>query len=100
MARDHGRLRWRLWSDPEFLRLDRDEQWLYMLFLGQPGLTFAGVLDLTERRWATLAAGTDAAVVHKALHSLVAAGWVLVDERTDEVLLRNHAEDDGLLDAG
>jgi hypothetical protein len=99
MARDHGRLRWRLWSDPEFLALPRDEQWLYMMFLGQPGLSFAGVLSLTPHRWAGLSAGTDDAAVQKALRGLVDGGWVLVAARSDEVLLRNHAEDDGLLDS-
>lgn len=97
MARDHGRLRWTLWDDPAYVNARMAEQWLYKLILGQAELNFAGVIGLFPTRWAGMSPDATEEIVAKALRGLVAAGLLLVDDRTEEVLVRNHIEDDGLL---
>lgn len=60
-----------------------------MFLLSQSDLAHDGVLALRERRWARLAAGLTVADVQKGIVELSASGFVVVDEDTEELLIRS-----------
>lgn len=65
-----------IWADPDFCALSSSAQRLYLLLITQPDVSHCGVLPLTERRWARLAADTDADSVRAALDELERVGFV------------------------
>lgn len=97
MARDHARLRAGIWSDPDFLALAASQQRAYLLALSQPGITYCGVLPYTPRRWARLAPDTTEADIRAALDELAARRFVVIDEDTEELLIRTFIKHDGVL---
>lgn len=99
MARDHGRIRWAMWNDPDFRDLDEDAQRLFMLALTQPGLSYTGVVPFTLRRWSQLARNSTIPKLRKAVTTLEKARYVVVDEDTEEFLIRSFIRHDGLLNS-
>lgn len=95
MARSHAKLLTSIWLDDDFRALSPDAQWLYMALLSQSNLSYAGVAPLTKRRWAGLSARQTPHVVGEALAELEAARYVLVDDDTEEVLIRSFIRHDG-----
>ena len=98
MARTHGRIHHRIWQDGDFLALTESAQRFYMLAISQPTLSYAGVVPFTVRRWAKLATDSSTAKVRKACASLESAGFIVVDEDTEELMLRSFIRYDGILD--
>lgn len=96
MARTEGRLRTSIWSNADFLALDAEPQRLYMFLLSQPDLSHAGLVPLRARRWAAKVSGGTAASITAALAILTAARFVVVDEDTEEVLIRTFVRNDGV----
>ena len=86
----YARLFSSIWDDDDFLRLTTGAQRLYCLLLSQADITHVGVLPLTERRWARLAANSTTAEITASLDELHAAGFIVVDESTEEVLVRSY----------
>ncbi|GAA3223068.1 hypothetical protein [Actinocorallia longicatena] len=99
MARDHGRIHWAMWNDQDFRDLDGDAQRLFMLALTQPGLSYAGVVPYTLRRWSQLARDSTVPKLRKAVTALEKARYVVVDEDAEELLIRSFIRNDGLLDS-
>ena len=99
MARDHGRIRHQMWADPAFLALREAEQRLFMMALSQPGLSFAGVVPFTLRRWQGLAADSTLPKLRGAAAALEAARFVVVDRDSEEMLIRSFVRHDGILDS-
>lgn len=95
MARSYAQLHQRIWADPTWRSLDVDAQHLYLLLISQPQINLAGVLPLQPRRWASCVAGWDVATVTAALGRLRAGRFVVVDEDTEEVLVRSLIRNDG-----
>lgn len=100
MARSQGVILASIWNDPDWKALGRDEQWMFELLISQANMTHCGVIALTDRRWARMAAGTTAADIMKFLGNLAAADFVLLDEETDEVLVRTFLRNDGVITQG
>jgi hypothetical protein len=98
VARTHGRIQHRIWQDGDFLALTESAQRFYMLALSLPDLSYAGVVPFTVRRWAKLAADSSQSRIRKACQALVTARFVLVDEDTEELMLRSFVRHDGILD--
>lgn len=96
MARTHGRIGTGIWQDPDFLALPSEPQRLYMFLLSQPDLTQAGLLPLRARRWAQKYLGGTADDVRAALGVLEDARFVVVDDDTEEVLVRTFVRNDGV----
>ena len=97
MARNYAQLRSSIWQNEKFKNeLDVDAQWLYFVLLSQPNINTAGVLPLQERRWARFAHGMTGPRVTAALERLNAYWYVVVDEDTEEVLVRTFIRHDGL----
>lgn len=97
MARDRVYIPPTLWHRPAFRALHSDAQRLYLLLLSHPELKLCGVLDWRTNRLATYAADTTAEHVEVAGKALAEAGLLLVDEVTEEALVRRFVRDDGLL---
>ncbi|WP_433701812.1 hypothetical protein [Nocardiopsis sp. CA-288880] len=97
MARNYAQIKSEVWKDDHFkTRLDVDSQWMYFTLLSQPNLNGAGVLPLQDRRWKKLANGLTADRIESALEQLQAHWYVIVDEETEEVLIRTFIRNDGL----
>lgn len=96
MARGHGRILTSIWEDGDFLDLEPVEQRLYLFLISQPNLNHAGLLDLTLRRWARKARGLTSADLEKLLQTLDASRFIVMDEDTEELLIRSFIRNDGV----
>lgn len=96
MARGHGRILTSIWDDADFLALDPAEQRLYLFLISQPNLNHAGLLDLTLKRWSRKARGLTSADLEKTLHALEAARFIVMDDDTEELLIRSFVRNDGV----
>ncbi|MEG8275728.1 hypothetical protein [Streptomyces sp. AHA2] len=96
MARGHGRILTSIWEDADFLKLDEREQRFYLFLISQPNLNHAGLLPLTLRRWSRKAKDLTSADVEKRLQSLDEAQFIVVDDDTEELLIRSFVRNDGV----
>lgn len=96
MARGHGRILTSIWEDSDFIALEEKEQRLYLFLISQPNLNHAGLLDLTLRRWARKARGLTSAELEKTLQALEADRFIVMDEDTEELLIRSFVRNDGV----
>lgn len=99
MARSFARLATSIWADDDFRQLSPDAQRVYMLAFSQANIATTGVVPYSARRWARMAAGTAPADITKAVDELVhhPQRYVLVDEDTEELLVRSFVKNDGVL---
>lgn len=95
MARSYAAIHHRIWADPAWRALDVDAQHLYILLISQPQLNLAGVLPIQLRKWSSCVQGWDIGDVAKALDKLRDARFILVDEDTEEVMIRTLIRNDG-----
>lgn len=98
MARDHARIKTRIWDDPDFLALKIAEQHLYLALASNKGLSRCGVIDFIPSRFDHLSADMTATKFTKTVAGLRAARFIVLDERTQELLLRSYVRHDGVLD--
>lgn len=98
MARTHSRLKVSIWDDPDFIALKRDEQHAYFMLMSNKGLSRCGVIDFIPSRFEGLAADLTDAKFRSAVTGLQRARFVVIDRRTQELLLRSHVRHDGVLD--
>lgn len=83
-----------IWRDDDFRALPASTQRLYMLLLSQPDVSYCGVLPFTPQRWGLLAGDTDADSVRTDIHRLTDADFVVVDDQTEELLIRSYVKYD------
>jgi hypothetical protein len=95
MARSHGIVKVTIW-DPasDFRRLTRDAQRTYLLLLSQPQINNCGVLPYTPERWVRMAADDNSRAQKRALRELSEHNFVVIDERTGELLVRTFVRHD------
>ena len=96
MARSHARIFTVIWDDPDFLPLSGFAQRCYFMLLTQPNLGHAGVLPTTVRRWTLLCADEDEERLRAAITELAERRFVVIDERTEELLVRSLIRNDGV----
>jgi hypothetical protein len=96
MARAHGRVLSSIWEDEDFIALTQQQQRLYLFLISQPNLNHAGLLPLTLRRWARKAMGLTAAELDEHLDALAKAHFIVLDEDTEELLIRSFVRNDGV----
>ncbi|MER6098399.1 hypothetical protein ABT154_21575 [Streptomyces sp. NPDC001728] len=94
MARGHGRILSSIWEDGDFISLDEQQQRLFFFLISQPNLNHAGLLPLTLRRWSRKARGLTSLELEKRLDALEAARFVVIDEDTEELLIRSFVRND------
>lgn len=97
MARDRANIRTDIWNDDDFRNLSPQAQLLYLQLLTSATLTYAGVADWRPKRIAVLAAGRTPKQTEDAARELVDGLFVVIDEGTEEVLIRSFLKHDGLL---
>ncbi|MGW7597287.1 hypothetical protein [Streptomyces antimycoticus] len=96
MARGHGRILTSIWEDEDFLALDEQQQRMYLFLISQPNLNHAGLLDLTLRRWSRKARGLTVGELEKRIAALDEARFIVVDDDTEELLIRSFVRNDGV----
>lgn len=94
MARNYATSSTAVWRQDGWRALRMDEQHVHMMLGSQPNITAVGTLPLTVKRWAQLAADFTVDGLMGTIRRLQAAGWVVVDEETEEILVRSFLEDD------
>ena len=97
MAREYARIKVGIWADPDFRRLSVDAQHLYFLLLTSPNLNLIGAADWRPNRIAAMAEGWTARKVRSAGAELEASRFIVVDEETEEVVIRSFVRHDGVL---
>lgn len=95
--RSYAQLNIAIWNDEEFRGLSPAAQHLYFLLLSHPTLSYCGVGDWRPARIARMAAGWTAADVQRAGGELVAGLFIVVDEDTEEFLVRTFVKNDPLM---
>jgi hypothetical protein len=97
MARSEARIFTSIWKDKDFLRLPQTAQWLYLFLVSQPDLTHCGVIPLRVRRWARNIDGLTHDQIHRDLDVLSRARFVVIDQDTEELLIRTLMRRDKVL---
>lgn len=100
MARDHARVKTSIWDDPDFLALRIPEQHLYLALMSNKGLSRCGVIDYIPSRFDHLASDLTTTKFKTTVAGLRAARFVVLDDDTQELLLRSYVRHDGVLDRG
>lgn len=95
MPRSEARVRVSIWDDDDFLALSHDEQRLYLFVMSQDDLTNHGVLGMRLRRL-TRRATMSVDDFLDVLWRLDDAGFLVVDEDTEEICIRTHIRNDGI----
>lgn len=96
MARSFAKIMLSTWDEnSDFETLSMEAQWLYWVLLSHPLLSPAGVLPLQPRKWARRASNGDRDAVEDALRELVGKAKIVVDDDTEEVLIRTFIRHDG-----
>lgn len=95
MARNYGRFTTDIWRDKKFRALSRDAQWAYFMLGTQPDITAAGLLSLTVKRWSGYASDATPDALSDALSELASKRFVIIDEHTEELLVRAFVKWDG-----
>lgn len=94
MSRSYMNFSTAIWREDDFRTLTAEEQHVLFLIESQPDISAAGTLPLTLRRWAAMFRGGTIEGLRRVLADLQAAGRVVVDEVTEELLLCSFIGDD------
>ena len=95
--RNYAQLNIAIWNDDDFRALTPKAQHLYFLLLSHPTLSYCGVGDWRPKRLAAMANGWTPADVEEAGAELVDRLFIVVDEDTDEYLVRTFIKNDPLM---
>lgn len=95
MARSYTKIYPTIWSDEEFIALTELAQRAYFLLATNVKLSNAGVMALQPSKWARLAADSTTTGLRDAIGKLIDERFVLVDDDTEELLVRSFIRHDG-----
>lgn len=98
MARDHARLKVKIWDNKDFLALRWADQHAYLMLTSSPRLTYCGVLTFVPALFEDNAPDLTPAKLRASVAALAAARFVVHDDRTQELLIRSYVRHDGVLD--
>lgn len=95
MARDYAKLLCSVWTqDPDWKGRTSEAQRIYLLALSQPDVSYVGIVPYRPRRWATMSKDSTLPKVRRAITELEANGYVVVDNATQELLIRSFVRHD------
>lgn len=97
MARDRANINTGIWNDADYRNLTVDAQHLYYMLMTHPTLTYVGVADWRPKRLTAYAAGLTVERIEQAAQELASGHYIVIDEDTEEVLVRSFVKHDGLL---
>jgi hypothetical protein len=95
MARSYAKLMVGIAADPDFAELTAGAQRLYMLLLANPKLSSAGCIPYQPTKWVKWSSDGTLEAIARACGELAAAGFVLLDDDTEEMLIRSFIRHDG-----
>lgn len=98
MARDHARIHTSIWDDEDFLALTVAQQHAYFFLVSSLGLSRCGVITYIPARFDHLASDLTEAKIRRAVAGLRTSRFAVVDDRTQELLIRSYVRHDGVLD--
>lgn len=97
MARDRANIFTNIWTDTDWRALTGEEQHLYLLLMTHPDLSYAGVCDWRPGRLSKMRGDATRADIEQAGQALQARQFILIDDETEEVLIRSYIRHDGVL---
>ena len=97
MARTYAKVLVTIWADDDFRTLTDGAQALYLRLLTSPTLNLAGVADWRPKRLAPFTKDMTADVVEHYATELAHKRYIVVDEDTEEVLIRSFVKHDGVM---
>lgn len=97
MAREFAKIKAAIWQDDDFRALPVEAQHLYFVVLTDPDLSYCGVADWRPRRMAPKAGGWGLETIYEAGAILTEQKLLIVDEETEEVLVRSFLRHDGIM---
>lgn len=97
MAREFAQTKLTIWTDEDFLDLSPAAQHLYFVLKTSPSLSYAGVADWRPNRVVAKARGWTLDQLEAAADELIEGRFIVVDEDTEEVLVRSFVRHDGLM---
>lgn len=97
MASDRAYINRGIWNDADHRQLTPEAQHLYYLLLTHPTLSYAGVVDWRPNRLTPFARGLTIERIEAAAAELSAGLYIVIDEDTEEVLIRSWVKHDGVL---
>lgn len=97
MGRERATINVDIWSDDDFRNLTEPAQSLYFKLTTHAKLDYCGVTDFHPGRLAALSKELTADYVMIAAQELSETFFIVVDQDTDEVLVRSFLRHDGLL---
>jgi len=86
-----------IWNDPDFRQLPADAQRLYLYLWTSPLRTYCGSHDWRPGRIIAYVSNVSLDGIRKAADCLIARHFIVLDEGTEEVLVRSWARFDGLM---
>lgn len=93
----HTRILTSIWSDDDFTALSFQAQWLYFAITSAPDRSLCGVADWRVNRIKARAQGLSPEVLGILADELTAAHFLVIDEDTEEVLVRSFVRTDTLM---
>lgn len=96
MAREFAQIKLAIWADDDWRDLSPLARYLYMTLLTSPSLTHCGVADWRPTRISALN-GMSTDEIEAAGAELVRSLYLVIDESTEEVLIRSFIRNDGLM---
>lgn len=89
MSRQYGTVSTGIWDDEDFQELSEPAQRMYIMLTTQVGLTPAGTIPITLRRWAKYSKHSTIEGLSEALQELADALFVVIDWDREELLVRS-----------
>lgn len=97
MAREFSKTNLAIWQDDEWRRLPFPAQHVYKMFWEHPSLSYCGVADWRPAKMLGWGAGWNRAAFDALTDCLRARHFLVVDEETEEVLVRSWIRFDGII---
>jgi hypothetical protein len=98
MARDHSRIKLSIWDDDDFRALRTEEQHAYFVLKSHKGLSRCGVVTFIPSHFEHLSRNLTASKFVGAVKGLRTSRFVVIDDRTQELLVRTYVRHDGVFD--
>lgn len=97
MARDYAKTNLTIWQDPEWRALPWPAQHVYKMFWEHPGLSYCGVVDWRPAKMLGWGEGWTRDDLELLTDCLRARHFLVVDEDTEECLVRSWVRFDGII---
>lgn len=97
MPREHARISVRIWIDRDWRTLPHSEQWAYKMLLSQKEINAAGVLPLMVGKWCKGSVDVTHERLWSWLRALEAKRYIVIDEDSEELLVRTFIRNDGVM---